>query len=91
MNLPALVAEMRALGIKSLALELSDDSGASAIAHSDDRTTLAPGDLPEPEREQKDSNLCIAPGCGEEKRGIFGSVASDLCRTHAMQKAGVRT
>lgn len=81
-----LIIDMRELGIKSLALELSEDSGSPAIAHSDDRATLAPD--AEPKRE----NQCTAPGCEAEKRGLFGGgIASDFCRTHALSKAGVRT
>lgn len=93
-TLTYLIAEMRELGIKSLALELSDDSGSPAIAYSDDRATLAPDAspaAPETEPEPKDPKLCVALGCGAEKRGLFGSIASDYCRTHALQKAGVKT
>lgn len=89
--LPRLVIEMRELGIKSLALELSDNPGSPAIAYpSDDRAALAP-DVPDPDAEQKAPNQCIYPGCTDERRGLFGGIASDHCRTHALQKAGVRT
>lgn len=94
MNLALLAYEMKLAGIKSLALELSDDSsGSPAIAHSEERATLAPGDLPPaaPEPEQKGENQCAFPGCGGERRGLFGGVGSAFCRNHALQKAGVRT
>lgn len=89
-TLTYLIAEMRELGIRSLALELSDDHGLSREASTDDRATLAPDEPPKPEAEPKAPGLCVAVGCGEEKRGLFG-VAGDYCRTHALQKAGVRT
>lgn len=91
-NLPALIAEMRALGIKSLALELTDDSGSPAIAHSDDRATLAP-DNPEadPDLPPKQPNQCVAVGCSADRKGLFGSIGGQYCREHALQRAGVRT
>jgi len=90
-TLTYIIAEMRELGIKSLALELSENSGSPAIAYSDGRAAPAPDAPTELEPEQKDPKLCIAVGCGAEKRGLFGSIASDYCRTHALQKAGVKT
>lgn len=91
--LPQLVIEMRELGIKSLALELTDDSGSPAIAHSDDRATLAPDNpvVDDPDQPPKQPNQCVAVGCAADRRGIFGGIGSQYCREHALQRAGVRT
>lgn len=87
-----LVIDMRALGIRSLALELSESPGSPPIALTDERPTLAPGDLPpETEAEPKDPSLCSYSGCGEKAGGILGGVGRHLCRMHAFQAAGVRT
>lgn len=91
MNLAAIAAEMRALGIKSLALELADAPSLPPNETIAGRPTLAPGDTPPPESEPKRPEQCAFPGCGEDKRGLFGAVASEFCRTHALQKAGVKT
>jgi hypothetical protein len=90
-----LVIDMRALGIKSLALELSDDSGAPAIATSEDRATLAPDDLPPPEPPVEpefrgDPNQCAHVGCGEPSGGILGGKQRQFCRKHAFEKMGIR-
>jgi len=89
-----LVIDMRALGIRSLALELSDDSGTPAIAPSDDRATLAP-DEPEtpPEVEPEfrgDPNQCAVEGCGEPNGGVLGGKQKALCRKHAFAKLGIK-
>jgi hypothetical protein len=90
--LEQLCIDMRALGIKSLALELSDfpsspPSQATDDARSDDdareRATLAP--------EIKDPSLCRESGCGEKAGGLFGGAASGAwCRKHALIRSGVR-
>lgn len=90
-----LVIDMRALGIKSLALELSDDSGPPAIASPEDRATLAPDDLPpvpptEVEPEFAASTQCAEPGCGEEPGGVLGGKMKHLCRKHAFARMGIK-
>lgn len=98
--LELLVIDMRELGIKSLALELSDFPSSPLPTATDDallgdareRVTLAPEDLtPEPEPEVKDPSLCRDPSCGEKAGGLFGGAASGAwCRKHALIRAGVR-
>ncbi len=88
MNLALLAYEMRAAGIKSLAIELSD-SDQPPIDR--ERETLAPGAIePSEPVEPKDPTLCAMPDCGEKAGGIFNGIARQLCRNHAMQQAGVR-
>jgi hypothetical protein len=92
MNLALLAYEMRAAGIKSLALELSDDSGPPAIASPDDRATLAPDADPafvEPEF-RGDPNQCAMEGCGEPNGGVLGGKLKQFCRKHAFQRLGVK-
>jgi hypothetical protein len=89
MNLALLAYEMKAAGIKSLALELDDGSRLSLP--SEERATLAPEANPDTETPPKDPELCAHEGCGEKRGGIFGGLANHLCRSHAMQSAGVRT
>lgn len=84
MNLALFAHEMRAAGIKSLSIELDVAPEPAAP----DMATLPP-DAPEP--EQKEPNACAAPGCTNDKGGIFGGIGGDLCRIHALQRAGVRT
>jgi hypothetical protein len=88
MNLALLAYEMRAAGIKSLAIELSDSDQPPVDR---ERDTLTPGaDKPEPE-PPKDPTLCIAAGCGEKAEGLFaGRAGREFCRGHALQQAGVR-
>lgn len=89
MNLALLAYEMRAAGIKSLAIELSDSDQPSTDR---ERDTLAPGVIePAEPAEPKDPTLCATPDCGEKAGGIFNGIARHMCRTHAMQQAGVRT
>jgi hypothetical protein len=98
------VAALRAAGIKSLALELSESGGAATVpAGRDDWGAWDPKNHPpapellgidrteKPPAEPKDPSLCQMPDCGAPAGGIFGGVAHQLCRTHAMQKAGVKT
>lgn len=83
------VAQLRGMGIKSLALELQDESSAHLPATHEERPTLAPG--PEPEPEPKEADQCMAPGCADKRGGLFGgSAGGRYCRTHALQLAGVR-
>jgi hypothetical protein len=89
MNLALLVHEMRALGLKSLALELDD--GSRFAIPGEERPTLAPEANSDTEVPPKDPELCAHEGCGEKRGGIFGGLANHLCRSHAMQSAGVRT
>lgn len=87
-----LVIDMRALGIKSLALELSDDSGAPAIALPEERATLAPDDPSATviEPEFATSTQCAEPGCGEEPGGVLGGKMKHLCRKHAFARMGIK-
>lgn len=89
MNLALLAYELRAAGIKSLALELDD--GSRFAIPGEERPTLAPEANSDTEAPPKDPELCAAEGCGEKRGGIFGGVGGHLCRTHAFQAAGVRT
>jgi hypothetical protein len=95
-----LVIDMRALGIRSLALELSDDpSQVSPPTPSDEREreTLPPGDFsspePQPEVEPEfrgDPNQCAVEGCGEPNGGVLGGKQKALCRKHAFAKLGIK-
>lgn len=94
MNLALLAYEMKAAGIKTLAIELEQPGSQSSDP---ERPTLTPGDLSaeaaasEPEHEPKDPALCIAPGCGEKAEGLFaGRAGREFCRGHALLQAGVR-
>jgi hypothetical protein len=89
MNLALLVYELRAAGVKSLALELLDEPSSPPIAD-EGRPTLAP-DNSEPDVPPKQPDQCIIPGCTAERRGIFGGIGGQYCREHALQRAGVRT
>jgi hypothetical protein len=88
MNLASLAYDMRAAGIKSLAIELTDEPGGVPMSPMD-RDTMAPpaeSDLP-----PKDPKLCAAAGCTSERGGLFGgSAAGEYCREHALAKAGVK-
>ena len=93
MNLALLAYELKAAGIKSLAIELEQPSSQPFDL---ERPTLTPGDLSAEERtaepaESKDPTLCAATGCGEKAEGLFnGRAGREFCRVHALQKAGVR-
>lgn len=96
MNLALLAYEMKAAGIKTLAIELEQPGSQPSDP---ERPTLTPGDLSaeaaasetESEPEPKDPALCIAPGCGEKAEGLFaGRAGREFCRGHALLQAGVR-
>ena len=93
MNLAMLAYEMKAAGIKSLALELQDESSLPMPpGNVVERPNPAPGDLPT-ERETeppKDPRLCVAPNCQSERGGLFGGIAGEFCREHALARAGVK-
>lgn len=103
MNLATLAYDMRAAGIKSLALELADDSGSPPLVFSDERPTMAPGDIDprnterDPGNEVSDANRaepkpphqCLSPGCGQDNGGVMGKLKS-LCRTHALAQMGIK-
>jgi len=81
MNLADVVTSLRALGVRRLTLELGEPVA---------RETETPP-APEP-AETKLPTQCKAPGCGEEKQGLFGgSVGGDFCRAHAAGRLGART
>jgi hypothetical protein len=81
--------EMRALGIKSLTVELEPRGIV------DDRPTDAPAPLePAPlddhdVKPEKGPGTCVAPGCSNRNGGVFGA-AVELCELHALAEAGVR-
>ena len=90
-----LVIDMRALGIRSLAIELSDDPSSSAVAFStEERVTLAPGDPAAPTEVEPefrgDPNQCAVEGCGEPNGGVLGGKQKALCRKHAFAKLGIK-
>ena len=88
MNLATLVYDMRAAGIRSLSIELSEaDQSPLAGLSPMDRDTMAPA---EPDLPPKDPKLCVSPGCTSERGGLFGGVAAEFCREHALAKAGVK-
>lgn len=94
-TLTYLIAEMREMGIKSLALELSDNPGPPAIAFpGEERATLAPGDLPDAEPVEPefrgDPNQCEVEGCGEPSGGVLGGKLRRRCRKHAFERLGIR-
>ena len=88
MNLASLAYDMRAAGIKSLAIELADETSTVHLSPID-RDTMAPPET-EPDLPTKDPRLCVSPGCTSERGGLFGGVAAEFCREHALAKAGVK-
>lgn len=84
-SLAALTTEMRALGIKSLALEL-DGPVTSIYEAPEDRPTEAPLPL----RPEKGPGTCQWEGCGDANGGMFGGVSPEYCERHALASAGVR-
>lgn len=82
--LAALAAEMRALGVRSLAIEL--DSPVLPTYEAPEPTELVELAPPRPE---KPSTHCIVEGCHQAKEGVFGA-ALDYCAVHALREAGVR-
>lgn len=89
MNLASLAFDMRAAGIKSLTIELADEGAPSVALSPIDRDTMAPPET-EPDLPPKDPRLCVSPGCTSERGGLFGGVAAEFCREHALAKAGVK-
>lgn len=94
-----LVIDMRALGIRSLALELSDDPSPLSPSRTDEREreALAPGDFSSPEAQLEvepefrgDPNQCAVEGCGEPNGGVLGGKQRALCRKHAFAKLGIK-
>jgi hypothetical protein len=90
MNLASLAYDMRAAGIKSLAIELADDAPTVSMSPMDRDTMAPPEGDPEPDLPPKDPRLCVALGCTSERGGLFGGVAAEFCREHALAKAGVK-
>jgi len=88
MNLASLAYDMRAAGIKSLSIELADETPTVPMSPID-RDTMAPPET-EPDLSPKDPRLCVSPGCTSERGGLFGGVAAEFCREHALAKAGVK-
>lgn len=81
-----LVIDMRALGVKSLAIELD---GAPLGG---DRPTMLPDELQqtvEPEF-RGDPNQCAEVGCGEPNGGILGGKMKQFCRKHAFARGGIK-
>ena len=86
MNLAQLTAEMRAMGIRSLAIELDTPVEPTYTAPSGSES--APTEAPEAEPKQPDQ--CAALGCSDKRVGLFGgSIAGEYCRAHAAQRAGL--
>lgn len=82
-TLALVIAEMRAMGVKSLALELEPVN--PTYEDPDARPTEAP-----PEREpDKPLDQCAEPGCSKRKGGVFGN-AVEYCQEHALTLAGVK-
>lgn len=89
MNLASLVYDLRALGVRSLSIEL-DEPPQSALSSAPPEFHTSPAPPPEP--ETKLETQCAFPGCGDDKAGLFGgSVGAQFCRKHAAQRAGART
>ncbi|HKY41373.1 MAG TPA: hypothetical protein VJN18_35815 [Polyangiaceae bacterium] len=98
MNLALFIYELRALGVKSLALELDDGSGSATLpADSRERPTLAPDAIVPAEQARepeppKDPEMCAHEGCGEKRGGLFrGGVGGKYCRAHALAQMGIRS
>lgn len=85
-TLADLTAEMRALGIRSLAIEL--DGPTTPTYTPSDTEIPAPAEQ-EPTEPDKPTTQCSVPGCYAPREGIFGA-ALDLCATHALGAAGVK-
>jgi hypothetical protein len=83
-SLTALTLEMRALGIKTLTLELVHD-GVVVYQPPSDRATEPPGPPP----VEKSPGVCIRPGCSNVNGGVLGA-APEYCERHALEQAGVR-
>jgi hypothetical protein len=80
-SLPFFIAELRALGVRRIDLELEP---ASAVA------TL-PEAEPEAPAEDKPEGSCAFPGCLLQREGLLGgAVAAKFCRAHALAEAGVK-
>jgi hypothetical protein len=80
-SLPYFIAEMRALGVKRLDIELDP---------------VPPSELPtdveaaEPPTPPKPPGSCSFGDCVLPREGVLGA-ATDLCRMHALQAAGVKS
>lgn len=82
--------EMRALGIKSLTIELEPRGLLAYELPVDDRPTDTPSPLNLNEvRPEKGPGVCAAPGCTAANGGVFGA-ATEYCERHALAEAGVR-
>jgi hypothetical protein len=82
-SLPYFIAEMRALGVKRLDIELDP---------------APPSELPtdveaaEPPTPPKPPGSCSFGDCLQPREGLLGgAAAADLCRMHALQAAGVKS
>ncbi len=80
-SLVSLTAEMRALGVRSLAIEL--ESPVSPTYEAPEPVELTP------ERPEKPSGHCVVEGCSQPREGVFGA-ALEFCAVHALREAGVR-
>lgn len=93
MNLAALVADMRALGIKTLTLELEDGLRLppEQVQASGDGPPEPVADEPFVEPEfAANPDVCALPGCGEPSGGILGGKMAQFCRKHALGKMGIK-
>lgn len=78
-SLPYLIAEMRALGMKRLEIELEPAPPVSVETQE--------AEQPEPKPE----GACAWDGCAADREGILGGIATQYCRKHAFQMAGVKS
>jgi hypothetical protein len=91
-NLAALVDGMRAIGIKTLTLELEDGLRLPP------EQVRASGDTEPPSSDEPfvetefaaNPNVCAATGCGEPSGGILGGKMAGYCRKHALGKMGIK-
>lgn len=83
-HLSAFVADLRALGVTKISIEITpqDTIPAPAFPALQDELSTILGDEP---REAKDPGLCASPGCNAPNGHRF---APNYCRDHALELAG---
>lgn len=80
-TLPILIAEMRMMGVRRLELELEPEAPQTEPA--------PPLEEAEPV-EPKPDGACAFGDCTAAREGILGGIATQFCRLHAFQSAGVK-
>lgn len=79
-TLPFFIAELRALGVRRIDLELEPAAELLTV----------PEEPPEP-AEDKPEGSCARSGCLSPREGLFeGRVSPQFCRAHALAEAGVK-